>query len=79
MKQYLYKDHEGKYFVVEANSIEDAIDTAVLDGGDIILDLEPESQLSEGIKELTENTAKDFLGLPEIKRAIRNMGRKKRK
>lgn len=80
MKQFLCKDHEGKYFLVEANSIEDAIDTAVLDGGEVMLDLEPESsidEMSEEIKELTETTVDNFFGLPEIKRAIRNMGRKK--
>ena len=80
MEQYLCKDHEGKFFIVEAPSPEDARDAAVLDGGEVIMALQSEDEpdeLAEGIEKLIGTTMDDLFKLPEFKFASRKVGLKK--
>jgi len=78
MKQYLCKDYEGKFFIIEAPSLEDARDVAVLDGSEVVQDLTPEvDELIKGTKDLINSTMKDFFNLPEIKFITRQLGKKK--
>jgi len=82
MKQYLCKDHEGKFFIIEAPSPEDARDAAVLDGGEVVQDLNPESEVDElirGTKDLIDSTMKDFFSLPEVRYVARQVGLKYRR
>jgi len=77
MKQYLCKDHEGKFFIIEAPTEEEARDTAVLDGGEVVQNLNPESEVDElisGTRDLIDSTMKDFFSLPEVKFVARQVG-----